>query len=328
MIDEKLFEKVLLGPVERGADNLKIISGYATAAMAFHHLNNIRDLEKSIQLSLIVGMTPDDGLSLSNHRGFQKIMNEDFRGYFECSYIMKPPSIHSKLYIWSKEKKPIESFIGSANYTQRAFISNYQREIITPSDPEAGLAYFNKINSDSIFCTHQEAELSVNIFNDNQHRKRKRLIAKRDQEDGEQNFDELSGLDHVNVSFINRYGEISKRSALNWGQRPEEGREPNQAYIPLKAVVYRTDFFPPVGQHFTVFTDDNKIIICSRAQQNGKAIHTPHDNSLIGEYFRNRLGVGNGVAVTEQDFQNYGRFDVDFYKIDEETYFMDFSKPH
>jgi hypothetical protein len=327
MIHEQLFEKILLGPIERGADDLKIISGYATSAMAFHHLNRVRHLEKKIQLSLVVGMTPDDGLSLSNHRGFQKIMNEDFRGSFECSYIMNPPPVHSKLYVWSKSGKPFESFIGSANYTQRAFISKAQKEIITPSDPDFGLDYFDKVSSDSIFCTHQEAEIFVNIFNDNQYKKRKRLIAKRDQEDDEPDFDELSGLDHVNVTFINRSGEISKRSALNWGQRPEEGREPNQAYIPLKAEVYKTDFFPPVGQHFTIFTDDNKILICSRAQQNGKAIHTPHDNSLIGEYFRNRLGVPNGGEVLREHFDNYGRVDIDFYKIDEETYFMDFSKP-
>jgi len=327
MIDEQLFEKVLLGPIERGADDLKIISGYATSAMAFHHLNRIRNLEKNIQLNLVVGMTPDDGLSLSNHRGFQKIMTEDFRGSFECSYIMNPPPVHSKIYVWSKSGKPVESFIGSANYTQRAFISNAQKEIITQSDPELGIAYFEKINVNSIYCTHQEAEISVNIFNDNQHQRRKKIIARRDQEDADEAPDELSGFDHVKVTFINRYGEISQRSALNWGQRPEEGREPNQAYIPLKAEVYNSDFFPPVGQHFTVYTDDNKVIICSRAQQNGKAIHTPHDNSLIGEYFRSRLGVPNGAAINEDHLRNYGRFDLDFYKIDEETYFMDFSKP-
>lgn len=327
MFDEQLFKNVLLNPIEKGADNLKIISGYATSAMAFHHLNKVKDLEKKIQVSLVVGMTPDDGLSLSNHRGFQKIMSEDYHESFECSYIMKPPPVHSKLYVWSKSEKPFESFIGSANYSQRAFLSKSQKEIITPSNPDWGMEYFKKINLDSIFCTHPDAEKFVTIFNENQYRKRKRFVAKRDQEDGEQNFEELTGFDQVNITFINRYGEISKRSALNWGQRPEENREPNQAYMPLKAEIYQTEFFPPVGQHFTILTDDNKVLIGSRAQQNGKAIHTPHNNSLIGEYFRNRLGVPNGEAVLREHFENYGRFDINFYKIDEETFFMDFSKP-
>ncbi|MCF6301014.1 MAG: restriction endonuclease, partial [Proteobacteria bacterium] len=65
--------------------------------------------------------------------------------------------------------------------------------------------------------------------------------------------------------------------------------------------------------------------ICTRAQENGKAIQTPHNNSLIGEYFSFRLGVANGNLVTMGDLSKYGRTDVVFYKIDEENYFMDFS---
>lgn len=184
MIDEELFEQVLLGPIERGATCLKIISGYATSAMAFHHLNRVRDLEKKVKLKLVVGMTPDDGVSLSNHRGFQKIMNEDFSGFFECSYIMKPPAVHSKLYVWCKEDKPFEAYIGSANYTQRAFISKAQMEIITSSDPELCLRYFETMNASFIYCTHPDAEATVNIFEDKQFQKRQRFISKRDQEDG------------------------------------------------------------------------------------------------------------------------------------------------
>jgi len=74
-----------------------------------------------------------------------------------------------------------------------------------------------------------------------------------------------------------------------------------------------------------VLTDDNKVMICSRAQQNGKALRTPSNNSEIGIYFRQRLGVPLGDAVQLSDLENYGRTDVCFYKIDDETYFMDFS---
>jgi hypothetical protein len=93
----------------------------------------------------------------------------------------------------------------------------------------------------------------------------------------------------------------------------------------LPHTIYRTDFFPAIGVHFTILTDDNRVLICTRAQANGKAIHTPHNNSLIGEYFRNRLGVANGAPVRLQHLINYGRTDVTFYRIDDETYYMDFS---
>jgi len=51
-------------------------------------------------------------------------------------------------------------------------------------------------------------------------------------------------------------------------------------------------------------------------QQNNKAITTPLNNSLIGEYFRNRIGLPNRGYVTRRDLENYGRTDVAFYKLD------------
>ncbi len=86
-------------------------------------------------------------------------------------------------------------------------------------------------------------------------------------------------------------------------------------------------FFPDIGVQFTVYTDNDKVLICTRAQQNGKAIHTPHDNSIIGKYFRERLGLRLGALVRKEDLERYGRTDIVFYKIDNETYYMDFSRP-
>ena len=56
-----------------------------------------------------------------------------------------------------------------------------------------------------------------------------------------------------------------------------------------------------------------------------KAITTPASNALLGEYFRNRLGLANGAFVTKADFDRYGRSDVTFYKLDDEQFYMDFS---
>ena len=133
----------------------------------------------------------------------------------------------------------------------------------------------------------------------------------------------ITCLAHVTVSLLERSGKVPSRSGLNWGQR--EGREHNQAYLSLSSQVYKSDFFPERTIHFTVYTDDDKVLICTRAQDNAKAIHTPHNNSLIGEYFRNRLALPSGAKVTRASLLRYGRTDVDFYKIDDETYFMDFS---
>ena len=85
-----------------------------------------------------------------------------------------------------------------------------------------------------------------------------------------------------------------------------------------------SDFFPPVGERFTVVTDDREVFACARAQDYGKAIHTPSDNSQFGRYFRARIGVDEGARVRGDDLRRYGRTDVDFIKLDNETYHMDF----
>lgn len=78
---------------------------------------------------------------------------------------------------------------------------------------------------------------------------------------------------------------------------------------------------------FAVLTDDGQSFIFHRAQDNRKALHSPDDNSIIGKYFRSRIGVEDGAFVYRMDLENYGRTNVTFTKINDETYYMDFSVP-
>ncbi len=321
MIITDLFTKVLIEPADRGCNELFIASGYATSAMAFHHLNALQSKDyNNIKVNLILGMSPVDGISLSNHKGFQKIMNDDFHNKFECSYRFNNPPFHTKLYIWKKDGQVNQSFLGSANYTQTAFNSRRQLEALTNCSNDSAIDYYNGLIDDSIYCTHPDSENILQIYNDNYNRRRARELS-----EGTQQNADFALSETVTISFLARNGTLPQRSGLNWGQRPEQHREPNQAYIRIPANIYRTHFFPRRGTHFTLLTDDNRVLICSRAQENGKAIHTPHNNSLIGEYFRNRLNVPNGAPVLLHHLTNYGRTNVTFYKIDNETFFMDFS---
>lgn len=316
---ENLFSTVLLNPAKNNATDLFIISGYASSAMVFHHAEKLKEQNTDINIHLIIGMTGRDGLSKTNHRGFQSLVKNDLSKTFHCSYLINRPPVHSKVYTWVNNKKPIQAFSGSANYSQQAFMGKSQREAISECDPSTAYDYYQTLIDHSIYCDHQDAEEVITLYGDN----RSVNSIKNSIEEESPEYSTMGGLEHRLISLINRSGEISKKSGLNWGQR--DNREPNQAYIPLKSTVYSSNFFPQIAQHFTVHTDDGKILICTRAQENGKAIHTPHNNSLIGEYFRFRLGIANGNQVTMNDLASYGRTDIDFYRIDEENYFMDFS---
>lgn len=319
MFTENFRNEILINPIREGADSLKIISGYATPAMASWHIKEIAESlrgNQTINITLIVGMTKFDGISLTAHNGFKNIMarnNTPQQSNFICQYVVDGAPVHSKLYLWEKEGKPLKAFMGSANYTQTAF-SSYRRELLQNCDSTEAENYFDLLEKDTIYCNHGEVEEYVTLT---------RTHPILDNEDTAKITVNGAGLKKVTLSLLSKTGEVGIHSGLNWGQRV--GRNPNQAYIPLSVGIARSGFFPLNKQHFSVLTDDGVNLILRVEQQNDKAITTPLNNSLLGEYFRNRLGLSNGAYIARQDLENYGRTDVTFYRIDEEQFFMDFS---
>ena len=321
MITEDLFEKVLIEPVRRSADTLYIVSGYATGTMVYKHLERLKEFGKGVRIELIVGMTGLDGISKKDHDGFLSLVSGSYRDVFTCRYVAYGPAVHSKTFTWYSENIPKVAFTGSANYTQSAFGAS-RREAVTEDDAESLRDYFDLIRQDTIDCVDPRVSTLITIHNEPGYS----IKMAEESEELEESLAIPSGLaqlPHVNVSFLDRMGGLPRRSGLNWGQR--QGRNRNQAYIRLPARIYNTDFFPPRPDQFTIITDDGKMLVCVRAQDNAKAIHTSDSNSRMGLYFRYRLGLEENSFVYKEDLERYGRTDIDFYKIDEETYYMDFS---
>lgn len=124
---------------------------------------------------------------------------------------------------------------------------------------------------------------------------------------------------------IKRKGEIivPETSGLNWGQRPD--RRQSQAYLKVTAEIQRANFFPETGIQFVLVCDDGVELTVRRCQQNGKAIQTTNDNSLLGRYFRERLGLAENETVYIHHLLKYGRTDVTITKKNDYTYLLDFS---
>ena len=312
-------DMVLIDPIRNGADSLKIVSGYATHTMASWHIKEIAEKQLDpINITLIVGMCPFDGLSESVHNGFISLVNRNGtanQSNLSCQYVVEGVPVHAKLYLWEKCGVPFIAYVGSANYTQSAFFKQ-RRELIQECDPCEAFAYFNQIEAHTMYCNHAEIAEKVVLT------KAHPVLSGEDTP-----LVSVRGADvcSITLSLLSRTGETGARSGLNWGQR--NGREPNQAYIPLPSKYAKSGFFPLNAQQFSVLTDDGNQLILRVEQQDNKAITTPLNNSLIGEYFRNRLGLANGEYVRKQDLDNYGRTSVTFYKLDDEQYVMDFSVP-
>lgn len=142
---------------------------------------------------------------------------------------------------------------------------------------------------------------------------------------GSADFSKRLTTNYVRISLVVSSGgreRVPDRSGLNWGQRA--GRNPNQAYLPISAIDQRSGFFPDVGEVFSVECDDGLILQLVRAQQNGKALETPYNNALLGEYFRRRLGVRLGNPVALRHLNEYGRTHVDIFRSRTEGYLLDF----
>ena len=308
---------VLLDPIQQGAERLKIVTGYATHTMASWHIKEIASRrQRPIDITLIVGMCKFDGITKAVHEGFNDIVARNgtpLQSNLKCQYVVEGVPVHSKLYLWERGGNPYKAYMGSANYTQSAF-SRSRRELLQECDPQEAAVYFNNIERDTIYCNHAEVEDIINITPTHQilEAETSPLVSVKG-----------SDVQRVTLSLLSRSGETGTRSGLNWGQR--EKREPNQAYIPLPADIARSGFFPLGKQHFSVVTDDGINLILRVEQENNKAITTPLNNSLIGVYFRNRIGLADGVYVWKKDLEDYGRTDVTFYKLDDKHFLMDFS---
>lgn len=309
---ESILKDVIMDPISSGADHLYIVTAYATPNMASWALKSIPQfIKQGVEISIIVGMTPYDGLSVAVHNGFKDLVSEF--PTFHCSYICNGPPIHLNLYAWTKNGVPIEAFTGTVCFVQSCFLG-HQIEYMRRVNPKKCLDFIKSIESNTIYCNHNEVEEAIIIkaahpVLDNENLPLAPLSG--------------AGLQKVTLSLLTKKGSVGQRSGLNWGQR--KGREKNQAYIPLPAEIARTGFFPPKDQHFTAITDDHKQLTLRVEQQNDKAITTPMRNADLGEYFRNRLGIANGESVAMEDLLRYGRTDVTFYKLDDEQYYMDFS---
>lgn len=334
-LSQDLYSTALISPFSSRVelDRLLIVSGYATSAMGFHHLDQLRESGRKLSIDLVYGMIKTDGISKSNHEGFVSLATHSFPGQFSCGYLREGEEVHAKVYIWCSGSKPLLAYTGSANYTQIALLRSCRREVLAECSPVLAYEFFQSLKKSCEDCCSSDI---ASHFQIGAQRNRYPHVEPSSSETSKESpqppativSDPRSpyyGLEMARLSLVDRKGRVPPRSGLNWGQRPELHRNPDQAYLPVNGGLKNTSFFPDRKIHFTVLADDGEIIQCVRAQDAGKAIHTPHDNSEIGRYVRKRLGLPSGAPVTADHLRRYGRDHIDMYKIDGENFFMDFS---
>jgi len=319
MIITDLFETALVNP-GFSAGRLLIVSGYATAAFAREHMLELKNRGLRTEVSLVVGMPG----ARNDHLAFLALHRE-FEGCFYGYYVQQPPPVHCKMFAWFDGNNPVSGFAGSANYSGYGFRDRQQMNQLCVADPILVREVYQTLRHRSVYMPDARVE------------------APSGHTPAAQTGDAVAGgvvWDtpgvRVRISFLARDGSLPASSGLNWGQRRARAesadgrvsmiaREPNQAYLSLKGDSRREGFLPNRAIRFTLITDDGVSLDCVRAQDGDKAIHSTDNNSILGRYFRKRLGVPQGVAVTRDDLIRYGRTDYTIEKLDEETFLLDLS---
>lgn len=319
LLTSDLYRTLITEPRSRGANQLLIVSGYVSPAF----VKLIRDgaeedqvpplLVDGIEISITYGMYPRVGVTKADHEFFVDSMEASGLDlfYYNPGRTHSPPECHSKIYIWQKDGKPVEAFCGSVNATGVAFFSR-ERESAVACNPDSARRYFDMIQSLSIkasavhdLLVRPKVNISPSI---------------------EPLTTPLALLEYVDLP-LTKYGkglEVHEEAGLNWGQR--QGRDPNQAYLPIPADIQDSGFFPPRGVQFMVYTDDGEQFMAARRQDNGKALHSIESNAILGSWFRNRLGVPDGAFVTLEALKDYGRFTARVYKLSSGDYLLEFQR--
>lgn len=316
MFVDHLYNKVLMAPLkakEKPSDELFIVSGYASATFILRHLLEAKVANPNMKLHLIIGME----FKRDEHPAYLRLLSKFQKSFFGY-YYDGAPNVHAKAYCWYRNGEPSLGFTGSANYSQNGFLPNKQLNQMTEDSPSDIKKLFDSLLPD---CTpideYEPPQTDVKLQDWGE-----------DVEPGKIKW--IKKGVSVRISLLKGDGDLSLAgSGLNWGHRKNKlKRETNQAYLRIPKATHEVKgFLPPRAYTFTVLTDDNESFDCTIQQQDDKGLSTTNNNSDLGRYFRKRLGVRDGAVVAKQDLVDYGRTDYLLTKLNDETFYLDFSAP-
>lgn len=325
LLTSDFIQAILVEPLEQGADELHIVSGYVSLGFVDYlrdglftgqkKSSDVAIARRAKNISIVYGMYPTEGVTDRDHeyfRSLRELLNIEVL-YYNARGDMLPRRCHSKVYVWTKDGVPMKGFCGSLNASGSAFTSREQEAVVECSPHEA-MAYYRSVcnramHPDDLKDYKRKIRAKPNL----PYQIVKSSVG-------------LEDLERVVLPLTARgTGEVvPSRSGLNWGQRP--GRNRNQAYLPVPRKIATSGFFPPRGQQFTLYTDDGEQFQAAVCQDGDKAIQTTESNALLGEYIRRRLGVEDGALVRIEDLRKYGRDTIEVYKLNSGDFMLYFDR--
>lgn len=309
-------------------DELVVLSGYVGPKP----IERLKTLP--FKTSVIYGMYGADGIGQALHRSLieldAKIPNTDI-------FYSELP-VHAKCYIWKKQGKITTALIGSANFSISG-LSNPYKEVLAETTFDTFSPLDTYVNRIMAYCKRC-SEITV----DDTKLKKKGTTT-------QENTIEVNGV--CRMSLLNRYGEVSEKSGLNWGLARLTGGHTTQgdAYVAITIPMIERfpELFPPkLGKALKttegakmnrqndavefIWDDGTTMEGLLEGNQSIDGIKYPKQlcsgpaKNILGKYLRSRMGITDlDYQITKNDLLNYGRTDISISSQGEGVYELDFS---
>lgn len=144
-------------------------------------------------------------------------------------------------------------------------------------------------------------------------------------------FEKIRIHPHVFLPLYSNKGgnkKVQEKSGLNQWNASGRTRDPNEIYIPIPAWIHRKfpTFFPPRDATFELTLPNKEVLQASVCQDNGKALMS-NPNSALGKWLlRDVMNLQPRQLLTYQKLETIGLDAVVIYKIDHQTYDIDFAR--
>jgi len=309
-------------------DELIVLSGYVGP----QPVGRLQSLP--FKTSVIFGMYGADKISEKLHHALLAISATSEN----TTILYSKLPVHSKCYVWRKNKNIVAALVGSANFSVSG-LSNPYKEVLaeTTFDTFAPLnAYLQTVLNNCVICSDDSIKLKNAL---------QRI------QPSANNAQILGVSEDIcrTASLLDENGQVPQKSGLNWGLSDGHTAK-GDAYIKISKLDLRSSpqLFPPKQLEEARVTEGGK-----KGRQNDavefmwddgtvmeglleatqfiddvafpKHICSSPRKNILGTYLRQRLGVDINHLITVEDLHRYGRTTIDISLQGEGIYYLDFS---
>ena len=219
------------------ADELVILGGF----FGPKPVEELAEISPSISCKIIHGCFKDQAPDEITHKKYQEITNNTkVKVFYKNNYN------HSKIYMWSKNKNPVDILIGSANFSSRGLYNDGQETLsdIPFTDYNSIDTIIKKALSDSQICSSYIIKPKIKIPS---------MVSP----SPVLKLDEIVSIDppHVRIFLGYKAGLIPEKSGLNWGFSSGHVA-PDTSYLPLRSDLMQLipGFYPFNGKNLEQVT--------------------------------------------------------------------------